>query len=219
MSLSLKDNLSTSEAGDYIVISHGKTTVLLHLNKLSKDSAVLEEIVIPSKKIKSDIDWQDWLDSRSPGNTSWILYEVNLKSGKVELCYSVTERCWLQVSRVDLFLSTLISLNYEKVPLNKRLRIGLPPDGDRPDYRKIWHPGLTFEGKTGEGVLFDAWSARWPRDGGELAGKEIIIYLPASIGKYLNYFPYWIQVKGLAAKFNFKVVDSGKNINSPYTMN
>ena len=51
--------------------------------------------------------------------------------------------------------------------------------------------------------------------GADLSNKTIEIYLPRNSQIYPTYFPYWLQVNGVAGKAKIRIIDSGSRLKSP----
>jgi hypothetical protein len=64
-------------------------------------------------------------------------------------------------------------------------------------------------------VPFEAWQTHWPKDGTDLSGKSIEVYVPQENDKYPSYFPYWLQISGMVGNAKVRIVDSGSYMNSP----
>lgn len=206
--LNLRDRLSTAEKGDYLVIARSKNNTLLHIYDKTGKMLTVEEITAPAQQIPK-MPWQQWIMSGSPGSSSWVRYKLDLSTGRMEEMYSVKQNCWLDVAGDQLF-STLLNLSFTRVPAQCRKRIGTHRGSTNVDPRFFWHPSMIINGKSIPGVIFDAWRARWPKDGSELSDKEIEIYLPVEIEKYPAYFPYWLQISGTVSRVNIRVIDSGR---------
>lgn len=214
--LFLKDNLAKAHKGDYITTVQGKNYTLLHIYDITPETITIEEVTVPSIRLKSlPINWKIWLKDNAPGNTSWVMYAVNLKEGKMKAFYSLTTQSWYDLSKANPFLSTLLNLKLEKIPLNERKRIGVLSIPGAADRRPIWQPKMFFEGDEIENVTFDGWRTWWPKDGSELGGKRIDVYLPEENEKYPSYFPYWLQITGMIGSAKVRIIDSGSGMVSP----
>ena len=211
--LCLRENLKKAQEGDYIVTMQNKTYTLLHISEKSQEFLTLEEITLPEGRASQrGYDWQgwkQWVSDAAPGNCSWVKYQIHLPSGQMQQFFSFTKNAWINLSQADNFLSTLLNLNLQKIPYHQQKKVGAF------NQRRIWQPRLIFEGKEVPGVSFDAWQARWPRDGSELSMKTMTIYLPEDNDAYPAYFPYWLQIQGKLAKAKIRIIDSGKNLSSP----
>jgi|GEM_PF-300974 len=213
---SLLHNFSHAQKGDYIVASINRNYTLLHIHDKTAHTLVVEEITIPAGHLPNkNVNWREWIKSGAPHNTSWIMYEIEPTTGKMLEFYSHTQHCWSETIDTDNFLATLLNLSTNKVPDNKRKKVGPAPMPGELDRRRVWHPPLYCDGKAVEGAKFDSWKSRWPNDGTELAGKTLEIYIPQKKGAYPSYFPYWIEVRGSVIKAKLRVVDAGKNLYSP----
>ena len=206
--LLLRDNLKKAKSGDFIVTAQNKTCTLLLIKEKTQEKLTLEEITIPSSR-KDRLSWKEWVQNGAPHHTSWVMYEINLATGKMEKYYSYTKNAWFEIPEADNFLTTLLNLSLNKIPQNKRKKVGPPPTDSAHDWRRIWQPKMVVDGQTIQGVSFDAWRTRWPNDGSELAGKVIEVYVPEENDKYPSYFPYWLQIKGMIGKAKIRIIDSG----------
>lgn len=213
--LFLKDNLQKANRGDFLVISSDKTETLMHIYDKQNGRVVIEEIAIPeSTRAGTSLSWKEWVKQNAPGNTSWVLYEIDLTSGQMVQYYSFTKRGWFEIPEADNILSKLLNLQFSKIPEKARKKVGPQPTSG-PDWRPLWQPRLVVDGHVIKGVAFDAWTAKWPRDGGDLAGKTIEVYLPQDNQRYPSYFPYWLQITGMVGKAKIRIIDSGSGLVSP----
>lgn len=218
--LYLRDNLKRAHTGDYIVTSQNKNYTLLHVYSRDNQKMTLEEITIPIKKFPESMgSWKNWIQNNAPGNTSWILYTVDLNTGKLIDFYSVTKHRSFNVQEANSFLSILLNLPFQLIPLEDRKRVGFPSLPGMTDKRPFWQPQMKVEGREIFGVWFDGWKSRWPRDDSDLSEKTIEIFVPQESNKYPSYFPYWLQVSGIIGKAKVRIVDSGSGLKSPIHKN
>lgn len=211
-SLQLRDNLRYAQEGDFIVTQACNTLTLLHIYDRQKDLLTVEEISLPQKNRPTN--WQTWLNQNAPGHSQWSVYEINLQTGKRVRSYSFTKGYWFELSETDDFLTKMLNLTFEKIPLSSRKLIGPKPTSG-PDLRTVWQPPAIVNGQTVRGVKFDAWRTRWPRDQSELAGKMIEVYVPQDNQQYPSYFPYWLQINGAMGRAKVRIIDSGSKLISP----
>lgn len=175
----------------------------------------MEEITVPAYRIKKEgFSWKEWVGRGGEHHTSWTMYEIDLSKGKIREHYSFSKKGWLDVQLSDNILSVLLSLPFHLVEEKDRRKLGPPPNPGSLDRRSIWHPPLVIDGAFIREVPFDAWRAIWPKDGSELAGKRIEMYLPSE-DRYPSYYPYWLQISGSFASAKIRVIDSGSQISSP----
>lgn len=213
--MTLKERLQEAASGDFVVMAHKKVYTLFHVQDKQAGRLTIEEISVPAARLTFPINWQAWLQEGAPGNTNWLLYTVNLASGRVENSYSVADHAWVNLSQ-DHFLSTLLNLPLNRIPDSERKRRGVSQRPGGPDTRPFWQPKLVFGGRPVEGVPFSAWTTRWPKDGSVLSGKWIEAYLPDTDGRFVSYLPYWLQVSGNIQNLaTIYIIDSGKNLQSP----
>lgn len=212
--LFLKDNLFRAQPGDYIVISANKTNTLMHIYDKKNGFLIVDEIAAPCSRKITRVDWHSWIKNGAPGNTSWVMYEINLNTGRMERYYSFTKRGWFEISDADNFLSKLLNLRLSLIPEQERKKVGLKIFAES-EQARIWQPNLVVEGQIIKGVKFDAWRTRWPKDGSDLSGKMIELYLPQDNQFYPTYFPYWLQVYNTIGKSRVRIIDSGTRMQSP----
>lgn len=213
--LILRNNLKQARIGDYIVTSTNKTQTLLHIYSKQGQVLTIEEIAVPENRHYANINWKEWVNQGAPGNTSWVRYGIDLQNGQMLNYYSFTKKNWFEIPEADNFLSKLLNLKFTKIPENSRKRIG-PKRRSGPELRPFWQPRMVVEGKTIQGVSFDAWRTKWPQDGSELSGKMIEAYLPSDNQRYPAYFPYWLQICGIIGKAKIRIIDSGSELQSPH---
>ncbi len=214
-SFTLRDNLKRAKSGDYLVTTQNKNYTLLHVYATTPPHLVFEEITVPSQRLQGKFtSWKKWMEEQAPGHTSWVIYTLDLRTGQLVNYYSVTKKAWYDLSKVNNFLTTLLNLKLEKLPLEARRRIGLKPILGRADTRPLWQPRLIVEGQEITEVSFDVWVTLWPKDDSELANKTIELYLPQDNEKYPSYFPYWLQINGMIGSAKVRIVDSGSQMPS-----
>ena len=208
----LRDNLMQAKPGDYIVSAQSRNYTVLIIMDKTKDSLVIQEITVPEKRFPKGMveTWREWVTKGAPGHTSWVGYEIAPYSGEIREYYSYSKHAWCQISDGENILGTLLNLRMQRLDDRHRRRIG----GSSPN-RPFWQPRLIVEGEEIPGVTFDAWRSKWPKDGSDLAGKTLEVYLPSRNSGHPSYFPHWLQVSGLIGKARIRVVDSGHNLNSP----
>lgn len=213
----LRDNIVKAKPGDYIVTNQSKMFTVLYIRNTTDNGLILEEISAPLNRIpKNKYSWKQWIENEAPGHTSWVVYWLNTNNGDIERAFSFTKNCWFKIKDSDNFLTTLINIRFQKIPLSKRKRVG-PKSGASPnqDWRNVWQPRMIVNGETIPGVQFDAWVAKWPSDGSELSGKTIEVFTPEDSERYPSYFPYWLQVSGMIGKARVRIMDSGTGLKSP----
>ena len=216
----LRDNLKRAQKGDFIVTAQGKSYTLFHIfDKKNDNTLTIEEITIPISKVKlKNFSWRQWVYNRAPGNTAHLTYIINLTTGQISDFFSFTKNEWCTIPQSENFLSTLLNLRLYRVPKNERRKIGHPPPPGIINLRRFWQPQMTVDGHHIEGVAFDAWTTKWPKDNSELSGKTIEVYVPEDNEKYPSYFPYWLQISGLIGKAKVRIIDSGTGLVSPVRM-
>jgi len=214
--LSLIENLKKADAGDFIVTAQNKSYSLLNVLEKNSQSMTIEEISVPANKIpRSNFSWRQWVAKNAPGNTCWMIYKIDLRTAAMTERYALTKRGWQPIQQQDNFLYTLLNLRLEAIPTSQRRRIGITLMSKAFDNRPFWQPTLVVEGRQIQGIPFDAWRTVWPKDGSELAGKMIEVYVPAEGTGYPCYFPYWLQINGTVGNSKIRIVDSGTQLESP----
>jgi hypothetical protein len=213
----LKDNFLRAKPGDYIVTMYNKSFTILHIYSKNENYIVIEELTVPSHKFPKGkpLSWSHWLKEGGEHHTSWVMYDVDLSNAKIREFYSFSRSSWLEVEESDSIFTTLLSLPFELIPKKYRRKQGPPPPPGDLDRRSIWNPRMTVEGRTIKDVYFEAWKTTWPKDGSELAGKIIEIFLPEDRTIYPAYYPFWLQVRDALGTAKVRVVDSGTKLVSP----
>lgn len=211
--LVLRQSLRNAESGDYVVLSRNQNHTMLWIRQKQGDKLMIEEISIPSsKRAKSNVSWRDWMNQGAPLHTGWVRYEVDLNSGEILSFYSLLQRSYIEIPPDENIFSSLINLKFKRVPLRERRRLGAREKTGSFDDQQLWNPRLVVDGEVVEGVSFDVWKTRWPKDGSELSDKVVEIYLPPESADFPSYFPYWLQLTGLVTKAKMRVIDSGKGL-------
>jgi hypothetical protein len=214
--LYLRDNLQRAQKGDYIVMVQNKNYLLFHIQDRNDKTMAIEEITAPISKLQRNVrSWRNWVAQRAPGNTSWVVYSLDLQSGKILEFYSVSKDSWYDTSQTDSFLTTLLNLRLELIPWKDRKRVGLLVLPGMTDKRPFWQPRMVVNGQEIRGVTFNAWITTWPKDGTDLAGKTLEAYTPQENDLYPSYFPYWLQISGMIGNAKIRIIDSGKDMTSP----
>ncbi len=215
--LLLRENMMNAKPSDFLVIMSNKTDTLLHIADRKDYLLTVEEIAVPEGKKLESVTWKEWVAQSAPGNTSWVTYEIDLRNGQMTKYYSFTKRNWFEIPDSENFLIKLLSFRLTKIPENIRKKVG-PKPSSGPDWRPLWQPKMIIEGQTVNGVMFDAWETKWPRDNSELSGKTVEVYLPKESERYRAYLPYWLQINGSIGKAKIRIIDSGTNLKSPKAM-
>lgn len=211
--LILRDNLQRAHPGDYVVISSNKIQTLMHIYAKKNEILTIEEIAVPESKRSSETNWKEWVSQGAPENISWVMFDIDLHTGQMMRYYSFTKKNWFEIPDADNFLSKLLNLKFTKIPESARKRVGPKPISG-PEWRPLWQPRMIVEGQPLHGVAFDAWRTKWPRDGSDLSGKTIEVYLPRDSQRYPAYFPYWLQINGAIGKAKIRIIDSGSQLQS-----
>jgi len=210
-STQLREHLREAQVGDYFVILSAKTETLMLIRDKNSKLLAIEEIAVPVQRGPRSISWREWVQKNAPGNTSWVMYDIDLDTGEMVRYYSFTKNGWYDIPEADNFISKLLNLKLTLIPDDSRKRIGSKP-AFGVDPRPIWQPRLVFEGQMIPKATFTAWKTRWPRDQSDLSGKMIEVYLPTSECSAPSYFPYWVQIEGTIGNAKIRVIDSGKGL-------
>lgn len=206
----LKERIAKANPGDYIVTEANKMITLLCIRSIHAETLLLEEISAPLENLKNRPNsWAEWVKQKAPGHTSWSMIEIDLPSGQILECYSFSRSGWLHLSQKESLFATLLELPMRSVPPEKQRKIGPPPIAGEPDFRKIWTPPLTFEGKKIPHAEFDVYETTWPQDDTELSGQEVSLYFDRAKECPL---PFWIQVRTSHATAALRTIDWGKNL-------
>lgn len=210
----LRDHLKRAQFGDYIVVSSNKTNTLMHIYGKKDNLLTVEEITVPERGVPPNLHWKDWVRNEAPGHTSWVMYDLDLRNGKMARYYSFSHGNWYDIPDHDNFLYKLLNLKLNKISDRGRKRVGPKPTSG-PDFRPVWQPKMVVEGQHVKGTTFDAWRAKWPRDGSELSSKTVEVYTAQENDKHPSYFPYWLQINGAVGKAKIRIIDSGRELQSP----
>jgi len=202
----LRDFLPMAKKGDYVVTSRNKNYTVLTIKDKILNSLVIEEITICENRFTRTISsWKTWVEQGAPHHTGWVSYIVELPSGKVQDHYSYTHKSWYKIDEENNLFTTLLNLKFAEIPLSERKRSN----------RSHWQPKMVVNGTPIPNVPFIPYRTLWPKDGTEIAGKTVEIYLPQENALYPSYFPYFMQISGTIGKAYIRIIDSGSNLFSP----
>lgn len=213
--LVLRDNMSHASTGDYIVTAQNKVFTMLLVTQRQGDEIQLDELTIPASRIYPHFSWREWIQAKAPNNCGWVRYTIDLKNASMKGMYSFTKGAAFQIDEANNFLSKLLNLELESVPERLRKRVGPRASPGGGDWRPFWQPSMIVDGQVIPDVKFHAYRTSWPKDGTELSGKSIEIYVPEDGKKYPSYFPYWLQISGVVGKARVRIIDSGTNLLLP----
>jgi hypothetical protein len=214
-SMQLKTKFTQAKIGDYIVTAQEKNNSLLFIRDLTADTLVLEEVTIPEEQLDlKTIDWHKWLADKAPGHTSWTLYEIDLKTGKLIESFSYSKKGWLYLDQAQQFFTQLLTLSLNKLSDQERRKIGPSPKSSEMDQRALWNPPLIISSKKISKPQFETWKSQWPEDGTPLGGCAIELYFSTQLPSFP--FPYWIEIQSPHYAFKLRVVDSGSDLHSPF---
>jgi hypothetical protein len=209
-SFCFKDRLETAHPGDYIVTEANKMITVLSIRSITPSTLILEEITAPLQNLKKrPPSWPEWVKAKAPGHTSWSMVEIDLETDEILECYSFSKLSWIHLTEKESLLATLLHLPLQKIPEDKRRKIGPAPLQGEPDFRKCWNPPLTLEGKKWEKAQFEVYQTVWPKDDSELSGQEVSLYFDR---EKRSPFPFWIQIQTSHATAALRAIDSGKKL-------
>lgn len=214
--LTMQQKFAHAHEGDFVVTHQESNYSLLFIRSITAHTLLLEEISVPEKQIDlKKIDWKEWTAKKAPGHTSWTLYEINRKTGKLVECFSYSKNGWIYVEESEQFLARLMTLPLHHVPEGERKKIGPAPEQSEDDHRAVWNPPLVIEGKKIHKAAFEVMKAKWPDDGSRLKGCTIELYFSQEEASFP--FPYWLEVHSPHYAFKMRAVDSGHHLISPMT--
>ena len=212
--MTLADSLKQAKTGDFVVSSQGKNLTLFHIFDIRDSVIIIEEISAPMSERKNITSWQSWVSNGAPKHLSWVMYELDLDTKKIEDMYSFSQKSWQKIYAQEQIFPTLIGLSFELIEKDQRKKAGPRPPLNVPDQRSIWNPPVYSQGKKIKRAYCQAYQTRWPNDNSELAGKKIEIFLPQDNEGVPGYFPFWIQASNQFAQAKMRVIDSGSNLKS-----
>lgn len=207
----LQQTLSQAQPWSYVVLHQGQTYTFLYVKPSPKPGEIwLEEIHIPvSLFSRQSLSWQEWFLKHAPHHSGWNLLPISLSDFSCNRFYSFTQQAWITLSSSSNILTTLLCLEFQEIPITERKKIGPMPGRGKQDHRPIWTPLVCWEGQKISGIPFRAYTAYWPQDQTDLAGRRIEIYLPEEASPYQIFFPYWMEIEGRIGQAKFRVIESG----------
>lgn len=208
----LKTRLQSGAVGDYVVTAQDKSFSMLRIREKTESRLVLEEITAPESRLDlNNLSWTKWLEQRAPGHSAWLLYEIDLNTGKLLECFSVSQRSWISVE--EPILPKMLNLPLSQVDNEKRRRIGPQPQKSEEDTRALWIPPVTFEGAKLNKPSLEVLETRWPDDASELAGCHLELYFLPGFA-----LPFWIETSNGHFTLKMRSVACGKASHSPIKM-
>ena len=90
----------------------------MHIYDKQNQILTIEEIALPESKRPSHLSWKEWVIQNAPGNTSWVMYDIDLRTGQMVRYFSFTKNNWYEIPDADNFLSKLLTLKMTKIPEN-----------------------------------------------------------------------------------------------------
>jgi len=210
----LQDRLKTAKSGDFLVLESNQVVTLINIRSHDTSSLILEEItLLRGNRRELPPSWPDWVRAKAPGHSSWSMLEIDLHTHQIIECYSFSKAAWIQLTPNESLFARLLNLPLKPIPATERRRIGPAPSSGEMDLRKIWQPPLVHEGVSIPNPRFEAYTAEWPQDGTELAGKTITLYFDQNLSFPL---PLFISVDAAAGSLVLHALDSGHHLPSPY---
>ncbi len=207
-----KARLEKGAPGNYIVSQQDKNYSLLRIRERTEKRLVLEEITAPESLLDlSSLVWTKWLAQGAPGHSSWVLYEIDLATGKLLECYSVSQKGWLTLDQP--ILPKMLGLPLTPTPQDKRRRIGPAPQRDENDTRALWFPPLIFDGKKVQKPTMEVFETRWPDDNSQLAACRLELYFLPNFP-----FPFWLETSNGHYTLKVKSIECGRESHSPLTI-
>lgn len=212
--LTLQSFFQESEVGEYIVTKIGKTLTLVHIAAKNSQYLLLEEISF-AEKIFPEIqnNWNLWLKNKAPKHQCWNLVEFDLITGKISESFSITQNKHIQICPQESPIAQLFKQPLEEVSFMDRRKIGPAPNDGELDTRKIWTPPFIFEGKKQTSSQFEVLKTLWPKDSSPLSQRPVTMYFDK---ERKIHFPIWIDAETSHVLGKIQVLDSGKNLVSPY---
>lgn len=210
----LHDRLKNAKAGNYIVTESNKMITVLAIRSLTTNSLILEEISAPVQALDPyPTSWPEWVQKHAPGHSSWSMLEIDFDNNQLLECYSFSRSAWIQLSKQESFITTILGLSLQPVPFNQMRKVGPEPLNGEPDHRKIWIPSFVCEGRTLPHIDFDVYQTTWPSDSSDFSGNQVFLYFDR-----LNRspFPAWIQMTTTHAIASIRMIDSGNNLPTLY---
>lgn len=201
----LKEKLQQGAVGDYVVTKQEKNLSLLRIQEITPTILILEEISAPLSLLDPQCDWQDWIDKGAPGYSGWLIYEIDLRTGKLIQCFSPPQGTWITLE--EPFLPKILNLPLNATPADKRRRIGPAPQAGETDQRALWSPSPIFDGKKLPRPECEALETLWPKDGSNLSLCRLEFYFLPGFP-----FPCWIEASNGHFTFKMHAVASGKNL-------
>ena len=210
-SFPFKNIFLKGNSGDFSIYQNGSLVTILSIHSVEPPFITLEEITLPKKLYKNikGKDLNTWIKKGGKGRTSWTLIEIDTDTMDVTSAYCFLKNAHLDLVKEDTLITSLLSLNINKVPEEERLRIG-PRRATKKDYRLFWEPSMYVNGKRKFPAKMDVYGAVWEKDASPLSGRNIDLYVLDNFP-----FPYWIQIHGDFGSKKMVSLDSGSNLTSP----
>ena len=212
-SLSFKDKLLEGSGNDYIIYDQKKTYTAYVIRDITDAQLIIEEISIPSHLKSKKEEWKEWLEKGAPGNTSSLMYSIDLKDHTLLEGYSFTKGCYITSQREKPLIAQMLSLELQMIPEQNRRRMGAKPSQATLADRSLWNPPLFIEGKKESYAAaanktisneIVAYESVWKKDDTELSGKRIELYFHQK-----NPFPHWIEVSDGGLGKKMRALDCG----------
>jgi hypothetical protein len=208
----LADEFQKASLGDFVILRQPKLITCLRIADRTDSEIIIEEVTGQEEGFTSS-NVGAWLQKK-PYLVSWTATCVDRKSGKVRAFFTHTGSQWMETEARLSFLPALLSLPLGPMPLDLRKRIGVPPEADEHDTRKLWLPRIVVDGKELSHPEIEVFRVTIPREYEELAGRHVTLYIPRA-PEALSYFPYWVEVGSGIGKVKLQAIDSGRGLMEP----
>ena len=212
--VTLQSFLQNAVVGEYVVTKIGKTLTLIHVAAKDCQHLLLEEISFPEKVLPEVQNrWGEWLKNKAPHHQCWNLIEFDLQTAKISESFSVTLNRHIQICSQESPIAQLLTQPLQEVSAANRRKIGPAPFDGELDTRKNWTPPFIFEGNKQNSPQFIVLSTLWPEDSSPLSQRPVTLYFDR---EQKIHFPLWIEAETTHVLGKIQVLDSGKNLTSPY---
>lgn len=205
----LKSSFLDLADGSYLVMQNKDLYTLFHVQKKDNKQTHFQEISIPKDTFLSQkTSWLNWLENGAKKHSGYLRYTMDKETALINNVYLVDDEKWISPESFNQFLPTLMHLNFQRVPSEKRKRVGRAPDGFRQDTRPYWSPKVIFNGDLIKDVRFEEWESRWPDDQSDFSGISIKLFFPED-GQIPFQIPFWISFQDSAFYQIIRTVDAG----------
>lgn len=204
-SLTIKDRFYQAKPGSYICYTLQNSVSCLIFISLENNRLRLYEITTPANLFREG-STLEWINKQKPKASAFLLYEINLDSGRIEKCYSMIQNQYLTIDQHATLLPKLLSCELEKVPLEKRKKKTVKA-GEVTSQNALWLPPKIVGGEKQQKRSFEVFSGFWPKDTSELSSKAFTVYFDSDDQEFP--YPYWIEIKTSGPSIKLRSLDSG----------